>query len=107
MNNFLQQTGIPREPSQQPLPLTYNTELEALVEVAKRHPTTQALLGTSNTDLQEALLTLLAILCSHPECKDHFADANAMPALVRLIGSKKSNVVCTACIRNIEYFSSS
>ena len=54
--------------------------------------TLAAQLGTSNTNLQEALLTLLAILCSHPECRDQAADANAMPALVKLLGSNKSNV---------------
>ena len=49
-------------------------------------------LSTSSHALQEALLTLLAILCSHPECRDQCADANAMPGLVRLLASNKSNV---------------
>ena len=49
-------------------------------------------LGTSNVPLQEALLTLLALLCGHPECRDQAADAGAMPALCRLLSTNKPNV---------------
>jgi len=51
-----------------------------------------AQMGTSHGGLQEALLTLLAILCSHVECRDQVIDANAMPPLTRLLGSSKTNV---------------
>jgi len=51
-----------------------------------------AQLGTAHVALQEALLTLLAILCAHAECRDQATDACAMPALCRLLGSSKANV---------------
>ena len=51
-----------------------------------------AQMSTSNVALQESVLTLLAILCAHPECRDQCADASAMPPLVRLLGSSKSQV---------------
>ena len=49
-------------------------------------------LSSSHPQLHEAVLTLLAMLCAHPECRDQAADANAMPSLVRLLGSNKAHV---------------
>lgn len=37
-----------------------------------------AQLTTSSPSLQESLLTLLALLCAHPECRDQVADAGSM-----------------------------
>ena len=51
-----------------------------------------AALGASAPAVQEALLTLLALLCAHAECRDQAADAGAMPALCRLVGSNKPAV---------------
>ena len=44
-----------------------------------------------NAGLQ-GLLTLLALLCAHNECRDQAADANCVQPLVRLLASPKAHV---------------
>jgi hypothetical protein len=54
------------------------------------------MIGSSRPSLQEASLTLLALLCSHNECRDQLADANCMPQLVRVLGSRSTTVQRTS-----------
>ena len=51
-----------------------------------------AQLGTSSLPLQESILTLLALLCAHPECREQAADAACIPHLVRHLGSSRPSV---------------
>ena len=55
-----------------------------------------ALLGSSSSSLQEAVLTLLAMLCAHNECREQVADAGCMPALAVTLGSSRAALQRTA-----------
>jgi len=50
------------------------------------------MLGSRNVTLQESALTLLALLCAHPEVRDQVADSGCTPTLGMLLGSAKSEV---------------
>ena len=50
------------------------------------------MLSGSGASLQENALTLLAMLCSHAECREQVADSGCMPALAVLLGSNKADV---------------
>lgn len=55
-------------------------------------PSALTTLATQSVPLQEAVLTLLALLCSHSECRDQVVDAAAMPAIARALGSSSTSV---------------
>jgi len=55
-----------------------------------------SMIGSSSTSLQEAVLTLLAMLCAHNECREQVADAGCMPSLAVTLGSSRSALQRTA-----------
>ena len=64
------------------------------------------MLSSRTQSLQEAALTLLAILCSHDECRDQVADAGCMPALCVLLASSRPSVQAPALALSQELCSS-
>ena len=64
------------------------------------------MLQGSNVALQEAALTLLAMLCGHDSCRDQVADAGCMPALCVLLSSSKPSVQAPALALTQELCSS-
>eukprot|EP00967_Tisochrysis_lutea_P157771 scaffold320952_cov30-Tisochrysis_lutea.AAC.2 len=50
------------------------------------------MLSSSSATLQDAALTLLAMLCSHRECREQATDAGVTPPLVMLLSSPKREV---------------
>jgi hypothetical protein len=82
-------SSFPPPPGSPPPPLIMNNPLYPPPRPRALPP--QAL-SSRSVGLQEAALTLLAMLCSHHDGREQLADSGTLPSISLLLGSQKRDV---------------